>query len=105
MKNKTMNTDEPDAVERIRLAGRRLCSIVADAILKQKRQIAELTAERDALKAEVEAGKARLAEAEFAIGGMHHLGTSTAAVNAATALNAYLEKYATKKSALEGESR
>lgn len=39
----------------------------------------------------------RLTEAEYVISGMHHLGTSTAAVNASTALNAYLEKYGMKK--------
>ena len=39
----------------------------------------------------------RLAEAEYVISGMHHLGTSTAAVNAATSLNQYLEKYGIKK--------
>ena len=51
----------------------------------------------EARAAEVKAVMDRLAEAEYVISGMHHLGTSTAAVNAATALNQYLEKYGFKK--------
>lgn len=68
-----------------------------------KGYVRELTAELDALRREVAAGKERLAEAEFVISGMHHLGTSHAAVNAAQSLNAYLEKYAMTKPRIEGD--
>jgi len=49
------------------------------------------------LAAELKEVETRLAEAEYVIAGMHYLGMSTAAVNASTALNEYLEKYAMKK--------
>lgn len=63
--------------------------------------VLELSALCDGFDAGYEAGRKavmdRLAEAEYVIGGMHHLGTSTAAVNAATSLNQYLEKYGMNK--------